>query len=60
MGGRHQVMIGAHHCEVRGPVSPPDPSYAWTDPREVVRYVKRNAARLSPLSKREALKNCAR
>lgn len=32
--------------------------YAWTDPREVKRYVKQNAARLSPLSKREALKNC--
>ena len=25
--------------------------YAWTDPREVKRYVKQNAARLSPLSK---------
>jgi 3-methyladenine DNA glycosylase AlkD len=32
--------------------------YAWTDPREVARFVKKNAARLSPLSKREALKNC--
>jgi 3-methyladenine DNA glycosylase AlkD len=31
--------------------------YAWTDGREVVRYVKKNRARLSPLSKREALKN---
>ena len=31
--------------------------YAWTDPDEVVRYVRANAARLSPLSKREALKN---
>jgi 3-methyladenine DNA glycosylase AlkD len=31
--------------------------HAWTDAREVVRYVRTNAARLSPLSKREALKN---
>ena len=32
--------------------------YAWTDPKEVRRYVKANKARLSPLSVREALKNC--
>lgn len=32
--------------------------YAWTDPAEIKRYVKRNAGRLSPLSRREALKNC--
>ena len=31
--------------------------YAWTDPDEVVRYVSEHADRLSPLSKREALKN---
>jgi 3-methyladenine DNA glycosylase AlkD len=31
--------------------------HAWTDSREVVRYVRANAAALSPLSKREALKN---
>ena len=31
--------------------------YAWTDPREVKRYVKANTARLSGLSVREALKN---
>jgi 3-methyladenine DNA glycosylase AlkD len=31
--------------------------YAWTDPREVRRYVKANKGRLSPLSVREALKN---
>ena len=31
--------------------------HAWTDPREVARYVARNTARLSPLSVREALKN---
>jgi 3-methyladenine DNA glycosylase AlkD len=31
--------------------------YAWTDPTEVKRYVRRNHARLSPLSRREALKN---
>ncbi len=31
--------------------------YAWTDPREVKRYVKENRERLSPLSVREALKN---
>jgi len=31
--------------------------YAWTDPREVARYVKAHAKRLSALSAREALKN---
>jgi 3-methyladenine DNA glycosylase AlkD len=31
--------------------------YAWTDPREVKRYVKANKSRLSGLSAREALKN---
>ena len=31
--------------------------YAWTDPREVRRYVATHRARLSPLSVREALKN---
>ena len=31
--------------------------YAWTDPAEVARYVHANEARLSGLSKREALKN---
>jgi 3-methyladenine DNA glycosylase AlkD len=31
--------------------------YAWVDPREVKRYVKKNRARLSGLSIREALKN---
>jgi len=32
-------------------------AYAWTDPREVQRYVKEHEAELSGLSKREALKN---
>jgi len=32
--------------------------YAWTDPCEVRRYVRAHADRMSPLSKREALKNC--
>jgi 3-methyladenine DNA glycosylase AlkD len=31
--------------------------YAWTDPREVKRYVRAHRGRLSPLSVREALKN---
>ncbi|MFN8549277.1 MAG: DNA alkylation repair protein [Candidatus Eisenbacteria bacterium] len=31
--------------------------YAWTDPEEVRRYVREYEARLSPLSRREALKN---
>jgi 3-methyladenine DNA glycosylase AlkD len=31
--------------------------YAWTDAKEVRRYVRTKAARLSPLSRREALKN---
>jgi 3-methyladenine DNA glycosylase AlkD len=35
-------------------------SYAWTEPEEVARYVAANEARLSGLSKREALKNIAR
>jgi 3-methyladenine DNA glycosylase AlkD len=32
-------------------------SYAWTDPREVERFVRAHEAQLSPLSKKEALKN---
>ncbi len=31
--------------------------YAWTDAKEVVRYVKEQESKLSPLSRREALKN---
>ena len=31
--------------------------YAWTDPKEVLRYVTEKGDQLSPLSKREALKN---
>ena len=31
--------------------------YAWTDPREIRRYVREHEKQLSPLSKREALKN---
>ena len=31
--------------------------YAWTNPTEVQRYVRANSAKLSPLSKREALRN---
>jgi len=34
--------------------------YAWTDPAEVKRYVRRHKDRLSNLSQREALKNIAR
>ncbi len=34
--------------------------YAWTDPDEIVRYVRTNQDRLSPLSKREALRNVLR
>ena len=32
-------------------------AYAWTDPKEVKRYVKAKRDTLSPLSVREALKN---
>ena len=35
-------------------------SYAWVDPDEVVRYVREHEHRLSPLSRREALKNINR
>ncbi len=34
--------------------------YAWENPDEVLRYVHENQKRLSPLSKREALKNVER
>jgi 3-methyladenine DNA glycosylase AlkD len=34
--------------------------YAWTDSREVVRYVREHDAELSGLSKREALKNVSK
>ena len=33
--------------------------YAWTDPAEIRRYVRAHARELSPLSRREALKNAA-
>jgi len=33
--------------------------YAWTDPREVMRYAREHRDDLSPLSRREALKNMA-
>ena len=33
--------------------------HAWTDSDEVIRYVNENKSRLSSLSIREALKNCA-
>lgn len=35
-------------------------AYAWTDPGEVSRYVAANEARLSGLSRREALKNVSK
>jgi 3-methyladenine DNA glycosylase AlkD len=35
-------------------------AYAWTDAREVARYVRARRRELSPLSKREALKNALR
>jgi 3-methyladenine DNA glycosylase AlkD len=35
-------------------------SYAWTDPAETARYVRAHADELSPLSRREALKNVGR
>jgi len=34
--------------------------HAWTDPREVVRFVKAHEKQLSPLTKREALKNISK
>lgn len=34
--------------------------YAWTNPQEVARYVRAHEAELSPLSRREALKNIGR
>jgi 3-methyladenine DNA glycosylase AlkD len=34
--------------------------HAWTDPKEIVRYVRSKRGELSPLSKREALKNVLR
>ena len=34
--------------------------HAWTDPKEVVRFVKAHDKQLSPLSRREALKNVSR
>lgn len=34
--------------------------YAWADPAEVVRFVHRHEARMSALSRREALKNAGR
>jgi 3-methyladenine DNA glycosylase AlkD len=31
--------------------------HAWTDPKEIRRYVREHETQLSPLSRREALKN---
>jgi 3-methyladenine DNA glycosylase AlkD len=35
-------------------------SYAWVDPDEVVRFVAAHERSISPLSRREALKNAGR
>ena len=34
--------------------------YAWTDPKPILAYVRKNAKRLSPLSQREAIKNLSK
>jgi 3-methyladenine DNA glycosylase AlkD len=52
-----EPSIGAREFFLRKAIGWALRQYAWTDAREVARYVKANEARLSPLSRREALKN---
>jgi 3-methyladenine DNA glycosylase AlkD len=68
LGFKHETNLGLLHDCIEPNLSHPDffmrkaigwalRQLAWTDPREVKRYVAANRARLSPLSIREALKN---
>lgn len=52
--------LGHPHFFIRKAIGWALRQYAWTDPKEVARYVGANRARLSPLSIREALKNVDR
>jgi 3-methyladenine DNA glycosylase AlkD len=52
-------LVGSHSDEffIRKAIGWALRQYAWSDPREVKRYVKTNRERMSNLSVREALKN---
>jgi 3-methyladenine DNA glycosylase AlkD len=52
-----EPSIGSNEFFLRKAIGWALRQYAWTDPEEVARYVAANEARLSGLSKREALKN---
>ena len=53
----HRAVAGSSEFFLRKAIGWALRQYAWTDPAEVRRYVAANEARLSGLSKREALKN---
>jgi len=52
-----EPSIGSNEFFLRKAIGWALREYGWTDPAEVRRYVAANAARLSGLSRREALKN---
>ncbi len=52
--------LGSHEFFLRKAIGWALRDYAWHDPREVERYVRENADRLSPLSTREATKHLVR
>ena len=53
----HSGSLVARECFIRKAIGWALRQYAWSNPREVKRYVKANTSRLSGLSVREALKN---
>ncbi len=55
-----EPALGAREFFLRKAIGWALRSHAWVDPGEVVRYVRLHDAELSPLSKREALKNVNR
>jgi 3-methyladenine DNA glycosylase AlkD len=52
--------LGSHEFFLRKAIGWALRQVAWRNPKEVIRYVKANRKKLSPLSKREALKNLIR
>lgn len=52
-----EPSLGAREFFLRKAIGWALRQHAWTDPQEVLRYVRANQARISPLSRREALKN---
>lgn len=55
-----EPSLGRHEFFLRKAIGWALRQHAWTDPQIIEDYVRRHDARLSPLSKREALKNVKR